>query len=223
MRLRRKTNIQEKLAGMSGFVFTEPPLKSGGWGSLFGNDHAIHVEMGTGKGAFLTETAAANPEINFIGFERVADIIYEAGLKKEAEALANLFFVLDDAERLPFYFQAGQVERLYLNFSDPWPKKRHEKRRLTHSRFLELYKSILQENGEIHLKTDNPVFFEYSLLSLAEAGFSLRRISRDLHGADPEGRLLVAGKPILTEYERRFVLLGLPICRCEALKPSSIC
>ncbi len=212
MRLRRKTNIQEKLEQMAGFVFTEPTALSGGWRNIFGNNRSLHVELGTGKGAFITETAAVNPEINYVALEKVPDIIYEAALKRKLSGLENIYLILDDVELLPYYFKPVEVARIYLNFSDPWPKTRHEKRRLTHRRFLEVYKAILKADGEIHLKTDNAVFFEYSLLSLAEAGFSLRHITYDLHRTyEPENQ-------IMTEYEKRFVSLGQPIYRCEAIK-----
>ena len=213
MRLRRKTNIQEKIEQMAGFIFTEPIAANGRWQNIFGNNLPLHVELGTGKGAFIAAAAAMNPDINYVALEKVPDIIYEAGLKRKMFNLKNLHLILDDVELLLYYFKPNEVERIYLNFIDPWPKTRHEKRRLTHRHYLDMYKSILKTDGEIHLKTDNIPFFDYSLLSLVDAGFSLGHITYDLHNTNQPDKI------VMTEYETRFALLGQPICRCEAIKP----
>lgn len=211
MRLRRVSHITEKLAALGDRVVSEPEKLKGKWREKFESNYPLHLELGTGKGTFLARMAEKNPQINYIGLERVPDIIYRAALKNEVARLPNLRLVLADAEHLACYFQANEVDRIYLNFSDPWPKKRHAKRRITHPRFLLVYRHILKEGGEIFLKTDNLDFFEFSLLSLAASGFSLQKITYDLHAGLSEN--------IMTEYEQKFASEGKPICRCEAISP----
>src|SRR5690606_4537879 len=146
----------------------------------------IHLEVGTGKGKFITEMAKLHPHINFIGVELYDSVIVSA-LKKLLETeLPNVKLLQVNAKDLRNFFAKGEVSRIYLNFSDPWPKKRHEKRRLTHKNFLEIYEDILIDKGEIHLKTDNQAFFEYSLLSFSAYGLLLKDISLDLHNSDFE-------------------------------------
>lgn len=211
MRLRRLTNINEKLAQMNGLIIEDPAAVKEKWQEVFNNEYPLHLELGTGKGTFIQTMAQRNPRINFIGVERVPDIIYKAARKISAQKPANLRLIMADAEFLPTCFSPGEIERIYLNFSDPWPKKRHEKRRLTSASFLEIYKVLLKKGGEIFYKTDNVDFFEYSLQSLVDSGFSLQKITWDLHRTPPEDN-------VMTEYEQKFVEQGKPICRCEARK-----
>jgi len=212
MRLRRKTGVKERLEEMKDFVLNSPGGIKGRWREVFANDNPLQVELGAGKGSFITIMAKLNPGTNFVGLERVPDIIIDAAVKRKIMNLPNLFLLLADVEHLDSFFAEGEVDRIYLNFSDPWPKKRHEKRRLTHRLYLEKYKTILKKGGEIHLKTDNADFFEFSLLSLAEVGFSLQRITWDLHKSSCE-------ENVMTEYEKKFAEMGKPICRCEAVSP----
>ena len=171
----------------------------------------LHIEVGCGKGDFITELARRNPEIFYIAVEKVSNVAVLAMEKAKAAELANLKFIRGDFADAAEFFPDGSVERIYLNFSDPWPKNGYAKRRLTHGRFLELYKRILAPNGEIHFKTDNRELFEFSLETFPENGFELNNVTFDLHSSDFEGN-------IMTEYERRFSEMGVPICRLEARK-----
>lgn len=208
MRLRRKPWAKDMLKDHPEYVIPEPERYKGKWNEVFGNDNPIHLEVGTGKGKFITEMAKLHPHINFIGVELYDSVIVSA-LKKLLETeLPNVKLLQVNAKDLRNFFAKGEVSRIYLNFSDPWPKKRHEKRRLTHKNFLEIYEDILIDKGEIHLKTDNQAFFEYSLLSFSAYGLLLKDISLDLHNSDFEGN-------IMTEYEEKFSEKGNRIYRCE--------
>lgn len=206
----RKSGTAQKIKEMPGFILEEPQFLRGKWQEYFGNGNPLHVELGMGKGIFITTMAAEHPELNFIGIDRVAEILWKAG-KRDLTGLKNLRFLDLDGAFLEQYFLPGEMERLYLNFSDPWPKKRHAKRRLTSPYFLNIYKKLLDKEGQIHFKTDNVAFFAYSLSQFVEAGFSLRKITYDLHHSGFTGN-------VPTEYEMKFTAKGYPICRCEALK-----
>ncbi len=212
MRLRKKPGVKEKLT-VHDFVFQEPGERLGKWANVFENDNPIHLELGTGKGGFITAMAGINSEINYVGVEKVPDILYIALQKFLEEPRNNLRLILADVEELPQFFTQGEIERIYLNFSDPWPKLRHERRRLTYHKYLEIYQYLLIKNGQIHLKTDNLNFFEYSLKSFAEFGFSLGNITYDLHNSGFMGN-------VFTEYELKFSGLGQPIYRLEAYPPA---
>lgn len=207
----RKSIVNQKIEEMPGIILLEPELIRGKWAECFGNNHPLHVELGMGKGRFITTMAARHPEINFIGIDRITDIMLKAG-KGPLEKLPNLRFLNLDGALLEQYFLPGEIARLYLNFSDPWPKKRHARRRLTSPYFLNIYKRLFNNRGEIHFKTDNVAFFDYSLQEFIEAGFSVRKITYDLHRSGFTGN-------VQTEYEMKFAAQGCPICRCEALPP----
>lgn len=194
-------------------VLPKPADYLGRWQQVFGNANPLHLELGTGKGAFISAISRIYPHVNYVGIERVPEILYAAANKVLEAGWGNIRLVMLDAEMLPACFAPGEIARIYLNFSDPWPKARHEKRRLTHPRFLHLYKSLLPRGGEIHLKTDNGDFFEYSLSSFVQEGFSLQEVSYDLHNSTYMGN-------VLTEYEARFTSMGHPIYRCEAVAPN---
>lgn len=211
MRLRKKPGMRDKVTAHE-FVFQEPGERKGNWAKVFGNDNDIHLELGTGKGGFINTMAQINTDINYIGVERVPDILYTALQRFLEEPKENLRLILADVEELPQFFARGEIERIYLNFSDPWPKLRHAKRRLTYSKYLEIYEYLLVRGGQIHLKTDNLDFFEYSLTSFNEKGFSLGKITYDLHNSGFRGN-------IMTEYELRFSGRGQPIYRLEAFTP----
>ncbi|WP_226085515.1 tRNA (guanosine(46)-N7)-methyltransferase TrmB [Mesobacillus sp. S13] len=208
MRLRNKPWAKDKLLQYSNFVIHEPEQHRGNWGKVFEKDEPLHIEIGTGKGQFITGMAKANPDINYIGIELQESVIVSALDRLIEEDLPNCKLMNVNGAELAKYFESGDVDRVYLNFSDPWPKTRHEKRRLTFKSFLEVYESILVKNGEIHFKTDNQGLFEYSLVSFSHYGMKLNYVSLDLHNSDYEGN-------IMTEYEEKFSSRGSRIYRCE--------
>lgn len=210
MRLRNKPWAREFIQQHPEMVIPNPEEYKGKWNELFGNDRPLHIEVGSGRGQFIVGMAQANPEINYIGIELFDKVIVKALQKAlEAGSPPNLRLLRVNAEELEKIFQKNEVHRLYLNFSDPWPKKRHAKRRLTHEKFLKIYESILIDEGEIHFKTDNRGLFEYSLVSMSQYGMKLKDVSLDLHANEPEDN-------IRTEYEEKFSSLGQPIYRLEA-------
>lgn len=211
--MRRSANINEKLENMTDYIIFAPEKLKGKWHDLFGNESPLFIELGTGKGTFISLMAQRYKNINFLGVERVPDIIYKAAARKEIQENKNVRLLFADVENLPYYFNKGEIERIYLNFSDPWPKKRHEGRRLTHPRFLNIYKELLKEDGEVFLKTDNADFFNFSIISMIETGYSLQKITYDLHNT------AFSVENIMTEYEQKFAAQGTPICRCEAIVP----
>lgn len=209
MRLRNKPWAEEKLKKYPQFVVPDPEKWRGHWQALFGNGNPLHIEIGTGKGRFISEMAEQHPEINFLGIEKQPSVIVSALDKLIEKNSPNVKLLNADGARLREFFAKGDVGRIYLNFSDPWPKNRHEKRRLTYRTFLQLYEDILVDGGEIHLKTDNQGLFEYSLQSFSEYGLLLKNISLDLHRSDFSGN-------VMTEYEEKFSAQGQRIYRCEA-------
>lgn len=208
MRLRKVKDADIKLAQNERDFVAEPSLYKGKWNELFGNNNPIHIEIGMGKGQFLTELALQNPDINYIGIEKFTSVILRASEKLETVNVTNVKIINVDALNLNEFFEGGEVDRIYLNFSDPWPKNAHAKRRLTSNRFLPIYETILNKDGEIHFKTDNRLLFEFSLESLNNYGLILSNISLDLHKSDYPNN-------IMTEYEERFSQFG-PIYRLEA-------
>lgn len=209
MRLRNKPGALEKIQEHPQYITQNPELYKGKWQEKFAAVQPIHIEIGTGKGRFITEMAKAHPEINYIGIELQTSVIVTALDKLIAEDLPNLQLLHVDGRDLTDYFAEGEVDQIYLNFSDPWPKKRHEKRRLTYKDFLQCYEQILKEDGEIHFKTDNQGLFEYSLVSFSHYGMCLKQVWLDLHQSDFEGN-------IMTEYEEKFSSRGNRIYRVEA-------
>ncbi|TCK09624.1 UNVERIFIED_ORG: tRNA (guanine-N(7)-)-methyltransferase [Anoxybacillus amylolyticus] len=212
MRLRNKPWAKDKIAAYPQYVIPDPETKRGRWCELFGHDQPLHVEIGTGKGKFITEMAKLHPDVNFIGIELYPSVLVSALDKLIESGLANVKLLNANAKDLTAFFADGEVSRIYLNFSDPWPKKRHEKRRLTYRDFLALYDRILAEDGDIHLKTDNQSFFEYSLVSLSQYGFVLASVQLDLHQSGMTDN-------VMTEYEEKFSAKGNRIYRCEAVRP----
>lgn len=208
MRLRNIKNAPLRLAQNERDFIVNPQEYKGKWHEVFGNNNPIHIEIGMGKGQFLTTLALKNPNINYIGIEKFSSVLLRASEKLEQIELNNVRIINYDAANLMNIFEMGEVERIYLNFSDPWPKNAHAKRRLTSNKFLPIYENILNENGEIHFKTDNRLLFEFSLESLNDYGLKLSNISLDLHNSDyPDN--------IVTEYEEKFSKFG-PIYRLEA-------
>jgi tRNA (guanine-N7-)-methyltransferase len=208
MRLRHKPWAKDKLDQHPQFVVANPEMHKGNWHNVFEKNQPLHIEVGTGKGQFITGMAKANPDINYIGIELHVSVIV-AALDRLIEAdLPNLKLLNVNAADLGKYFTKNDVDRVYLNFSDPWPKSRHEKRRLTYKDFLKLYEDILVDGGEIHFKTDNQGLFEYSLTSFSAYGLLLKYVSLDLHKSGYEGN-------IMTEYEQKFSEMGHRIYRSE--------
>lgn len=209
MRVRKRSGAEELLATHPQFVVDEPQVWQGRWQERFGNNHPIHIEIGMGKGQFINQMAQAHPEINYIGIDMQVSVVSFALDKLIAEPVSNLQLLHVDGSELTNYFAENEVDQIYLNFSDPWPKKRHEKRRLTYQSFLAVDEAILRSNGEIHFKTDNQGLFEYSLSSFSKYGMILEQVWLDLHHSSYEGN-------IMTEYEEKFSEKGQPIYRVEA-------
>ena len=211
MRLRHIKGAEEQIAE-SPYVIQEPELHKGSWNQVFGNDNPIQIEVGMGKGRFIMELAKQNPDINYIGIERYSSVLLR-GLQKRAQLeLNNIYFMCIDAKNMADYFAPGEVDKIYLNFSDPWPKDRHAKRRLTSTRFLERYDNILTPEGRVMFKTDNEDLFDFSLEQVEEAGWILENHTYDLHHSEyNEGN-------VMTEYEEKFSAKGNPICRLVAYR-----
>lgn len=208
MRLRNKPWAKEKIEQHPQYVIPNPEMCKGRWQEVFDKPQPLHIEIGSGKGRFITEMARANPDINYLGIEVFQSVIV-AALDRLIEAeLPNVKLLNVNANDLEKFFAKYDIDRIYLNFSDPWPKKRHEKRRLTYKSYLTLYENVMKDFGELHLKTDNQSLFEYSLMSFSQYGLLLKYISLDLHNSGIEGN-------IMTEYEQKFSEAGNRIYRCE--------
>ena len=205
MRMRARHHLEERLNLCENITLEKYTDAA----ESFIGGNPLHIEIGCGKGGFITQTAALNPDIRYIAVEKVSNVIVLA-MEKAAEAqLTNVRFMRGNFQFLSESFPDKSVDRIYLNFSDPWPKKGYAKRRLTHGGFLEIYKRILKDDGEICFKTDNRELFDFSLESFPENGFSLSSVTYDLHNSGFEGN-------IMTEYETRFSQMGIPICRLVA-------
>ncbi|MDN4606980.1 tRNA (guanosine(46)-N7)-methyltransferase TrmB [Sporosarcina highlanderae] len=211
MRLRNKPWAKDFMEEHPDILINEDEEVVRDWKGIFNNENPIHVEVGTGKGQFIIGMALANPEINYIGIEHFDNVIVSA-LEKAIEAgkPSNLRLLRGNGAHMEELFKQGELDRIYLNFSDPWPKTRHAKRRLTHESFLARYERALKKKGEIHFKTDNRKLFEYSLVSISAYGMILQEVSLDLHVEMPEDN-------IMTEYEEKFSAKGQPIYRLEAM------
>lgn len=209
MRVRKRKGAEELLAENPQIVVANPEELKGKWQQCFAKKQPIHIEIGMGKGQFITGMAKAHPDINYIGIDIQLSVLSYALDKVLDSGAKNIKLLLVDGSSLSNYFATGEVDLMYLNFSDPWPKKKHEKRRLTYKTFLDTYKDILPEQGEIHFKTDNRGLFEYSLASFSQYGMTLKQVWLDLHASDYQ-------QNIMTEYERKFSNKGQVIYRVEA-------
>ena len=215
MRLRNIPGADEAIAD-SPHCIQEPMAEKGRWHLIFGNENPIHIEIGMGKGQFIMQLAKEHPDINYIGIERYSSVLLRALQKMEIEPLPNIRFLCMDASIITEVFDKEEVAKIYLNFSDPWPKERHAKRRLTSRQFFERYDKILAGNGVVEFKTDNDDLFAFSMEEVAEAGWTLDAHTFDLHH-DP---VLNEGN-IMTEYEEKFSSLGHPIHKLIARRSFS--
>lgn len=204
MRLRNVQGAREAMIE-SEYTVNEPTEMKGRWKDFFKNDNPIHLEIGTGKGKFLIELATSNPDINYIGIEKYSSVLIRALQKQEECRLKNLVFIRMEAEQIEDIFEKNEISKIYLNFSDPWPKDRHAKRRLTSRQFFARYNNILVSDGKVEFKTDNRPLFDFSVEEVKEAGWKLEAVTYDLHNSPMnEGN-------IMTEYEIRFSEMGNPI------------
>ncbi len=211
MRLRKRPWVKDEIMEYTDYMVQKPEEVRGKWKQLFKNEYPIHIELGTGRGQFITALAVQNPSINFVALEQKQEVLVQAVRKANEMKLPNIKFILGNANNLMLFFAENELNRIYLNFSDPWPKNRHAKRRLTHQRYLDIYKQILDDEGEIMFKTDNALLFEFSLNELIKQDFHLNHISLDLYRDEENIR-----KHTQTEYEDKFMKQGKPIFRLEA-------
>lgn len=221
MRMRKKKNLDTRLENVRDYILDLPLGDERDFNKaieekslidyreIFGNDNPVRMEIGCGRGQFAMEIAKRHPDVNFIAVEKVLNVIVLACEKAKKEGLTNIKFICGSAEYLPKFIPEKSIELLYLNFSCPYPKARYARHRLTHRFFLDIYRNLLKDGAEIHQKTDNMHFFEFSLAEYSQSGWKLKNVSLDLHNSDFEGN-------IVTEYEKRFSDLGQPIYRVEA-------
>lgn len=210
MRLRNIKGSKEFIE-QSPFVVHHPEDYKGCWHNLFHNNNPVHLEIGMGKGQFIHTLAEQNPNISYIGIEMYSSVLYRALERRAETELDNLFFIRFDAKNLTDLFDISEVEQIYLNFSDPWPKDRHAKRRLTSRQFFDRYHQILKQDGVVEFKTDNTDLFDFSLNEVSEAGWHLDQFTRDLH----QDKQMNQGN-VMTEYEERFSSIGNPIYKLIA-------
>ncbi len=209
MRMRKKKNCASRMEACADLWVRDAVVTKGKWSEIFGNNNPIHLEIGCGKGKFVSEMAQKNPDINYIAMDLFCDVLVLALEKAKMAEVKNVRFFEGNAALLNEYFELGEINRIYLNFSDPWKKKKQAKRRLTHKNFLNIYRKVLKNGNLICFKTDNKALFEFSLNSFAEENFKMKNITLDLHNSDFEGN-------VMTEYETKFSELGMPIYRLEA-------
>lgn len=219
MRLRNVKGSREVIAE-SLYSIQEPEKMKGKWSEFFGNTNPIHIEVGMGKGRFITDLARQNPNINYIGIEKYSSVLIRAIQKVEAlsaseeQSFSNLIFIRMNAEDICSVFEPNEVDRIYLNFSDPWPKDRHAKRRLTSRQFFERYDKILTQDGRVEFKTDNVDLFEFSLSEIPAAnGWKITAFTYDLHHSKEMNK-----GNIMTEYEEKFSSMGNPIHKLIAMR-----
>lgn len=212
MRLRNVPGAREVMIE-NAYVFTEPEGMKGTWSEVFGNDHPLYIEIGMGKGKFISTLAAQNPDINYVGIEKYSSVLLRAVEKQDELQLPNLRFIRMDAEMICEVFGKYEVDRIYLNFSDPWPKDRHAKRRLTSRQYFARYNEILKPEGRVEFKTDNKDLFDFSVEEVKEAHWNLDVCTYDLH----HDAVLCEGN-VMTEYEERFSSAGNPICKLIATR-----
>ena len=209
MRMRRMKNLESRMAACADYRITKPAEMQGKWRELKADAAALWVEVGCGKGKFTAETAQANPDVLLIAVERCREAMVVAMEKAKNMGLTNVFFIDMDVANIEEIFAGFEIDRLFINFPDPWPRKKNAKRRLTHRGFLDKYCRVVRTGGEIHYKTDNAPLFEFSVEEFAACGLEVRNLTRNLHENGIVG--------IMTGYEEKFHSLGTPINRCEVV------
>ena len=209
MRMRKMRNLEPRMEKCSAYRIAEPAAMKGNWRSLMPQCTALWVEVGCGKGKFTAETAQENPTVLLIAVERCREAVVVAMEKARDMGLHNVFYIDMDVAMMEESFAPEEIDRLFINFPDPWPRKKNAKRRLTHRGFLDKYCRVVRPGGEIHFKTDNATLFDFSLEQFQLSGYALKNVTHDLHKDGPVG--------IMTGYEEKFYGLGTPICRCEAV------
>ena len=208
MRLRKKKGVADKLLNFDFVLNGLDERRRGHWAQAFANpDQPLNIELGIGKGDFISTIAERNPDINFVGFEAEATVLYAAARKVRDLQLNNVRLAVFNVADIDQIFDPNEVDRIYINFCDPWPRNKHAKRRLTNINFLDKYRRIIKPDGQLHFKTDNRPLFDYSLGQFAALNLAVDQISFDLHADQPVDN-------IQTEYERKFSALGTPINRC---------
>jgi len=208
MRMRKKKNLTPRMEACSACWIRQPQQLRGNWRSLMPQAREVHLELGCGKGRFTAGTAAADPDVLLIAVEKVPDAMVVAMERVLEAGLSNVFFIDADAATLPELFAPGEMDRIYINFCDPWPRSNQARRRLTHGGFLQLYRQILKEGGQIHFKSDNDKLFAWSVEEIPQFGFTLSEVTTDLHADGPVG--------VMTDYEAKFFGEGKNINRCVA-------
>ncbi len=209
MRMRKKKNLPARMARCVGLLEESPCALRGNWlAAIAPEAKALHVELGCGKGRFVCTNAALNPDTLFVAVERVPEALVMAMEQAHTSQLKNVRFICGDAAGIPEWFAPGEVDRIYINFCDPWPSNKQAPRRLTHRSFLALYKKVLKTDGDIHFKTDNLPLFNFSLNEFTAGGFALTDVTNDLHAEGLNG--------VMTEYEEKFSSQGILINRCQA-------
>lgn len=211
MRMRKRNNLEPRMEACSALWIQDPENHRGHWRELLEGAEELRVEIGCGKGKFTVETAAAEPDVLLIAVERVKEALVLAMEKAIETGLKNVYFISMDAAEIETFFAPDEVDLMYINFCDPWPRSKNAKRRLTYHTFLEKYRRVLKPDGEIHFKTDNEKLFAWSLEEFAAYGYPVQNVTDDLHANGPVG--------IMTGYEEKFYNLGTPIHRCEILMP----
>ena len=209
MRMRRMKNLDSRMEACADYRIMEPASYKGKWRELMPECKALWVEVGCGKGKFTAETAQANPEVLLIAVERCREAMVVAMEKAKSMGLKNVYYIDMDVANIEEIFDRGEMDRLFINFPDPWPRKKNAKRRLTHRGFLDKYCRTVREGGEIHFKADNAPLFEFSVEEFAACGLQVNNLTRDLHANGIVG--------IMTGYEEKFHGLGTPINRCEVV------
>ena len=209
MRMRRMKNLEPRMEKCAQLRIAEPEAMKGNWRSLKPDCTALWVEVGCGKGKFTAETAQANPDVLLIAVERCREAMVVAMEKAREMGLTNVYYIDMDVEKIEEIFDHFEIDRLFINFPDPWPRKKNAKRRLTYRTFLDKYCRVIREGGEIHYKTDNAPLFEFSVEEFAACGLEVKNLTRNLHENGIVG--------IMTGYEEKFHALGTPINRCEVV------
>lgn len=212
MRRRGVKNLDTRIVSQPNILLANPNEYKGNWKNVFENDNPVHLEIGMGKGDFIIDLATKNPNINYIGLEKFPSVIVVAMDKVAKTELKNVKLICADATNLNEIFEENEIDKIYLNFSDPWPKTRHAKRRLTYSTFLKVYETILKDSSTIEFKTDNRSLFEFSLVSFNQNNWDFLKLCFDLHNDYDTNEISK------TEYEKRFIGLGQPIYFIEIKK-----